>query len=571
MDAENRAELSEKFGNLLTDDALIDQLVDLCRNYNLTGENLFYKWEAKYLTVGISSIRPPVTKETIEGLKEQLLEDAKQVKKQAQIAQRGRGALGGLQRKDLFNLGRGSIKAEPLEHKPFASTSTSFSTVPDAKWRTAGPSKVTVSCPDLQKTTRRERSYRYMYEKISERSLALDDRIDDFAELVQSVHNIEDFGDPAASSEEKTTVVGRIVFDADSTSASPVKLNEAILTLESSRSMGSGARIPLRLDPSVRLKEGKKGIGGVGFFPGAIVSLRGKNGGGGWFTVTEVLPLPPLPAPDVLETNGSFSVAVACGPFTADADLNYEPWKQLLAKWKTEKPEAIVLIGPFVDCAHTSIKNGEVDMLPAELFRTTILEPLQQLLDSLPGTVVVTVPSVRDIVSDHAVFPQAELASNVFDDPRIYSVPNPSQFTLNGVSFGVSSVDVLFHLRKEEFFRPMSEINSVALEDNETPASDAMAKLCRHILQQRSFYPIFPPPLDLAHEVNLDVTHSARLKLAEDAAPAVLVLPSKLKQFHKTIDQTAVVNPSFATKGTYANLKIAAGKLAQVDICKLSE
>ena len=64
-----------------------------------------------------------------------------------------------------------------------------------------------------------------------------------------------------------------------------------------------------------------------------------------------------------------------------------------------------------------------------------------------------------------------------------------------------------------------------------------------------SFYPIFPVPLDLAHEVNLDVTHSELLHLDppyeddEDentadpskapCAPDVLVLPSRLKHFSK--------------------------------------
>ena len=47
-----------------------------------------------------------------------------------------------------------------------------------------------------------------------------------------------------------------------------------------------------------------------------------------------------------------------------------------------------------------------------------------------------------------------------------------------------------------------------------------------------SFYPIFPPPLDLVQEVNLDISHSNRLKL-DETAPRVLILPSKLKQFHK--------------------------------------
>lgn len=134
---------------------------------------------------------------------------------------------------------------------------------------------------------------------------------------------------------------------------------------------------------------------------------------------------------------------------------------------------------------------------------------------------------------------------------RIRLLPNPARFTLNGVHVAASSVDVLFHLRKEEFFKRAAEV------DPQTPASspegaDAMANLCRHILQQRSFYPIFPVPLDLAHDVNLDVTHSDMMYLcpqedeseedggdAQDdptrarCAPDVLLVPSRLKHFSK--------------------------------------
>lgn len=65
-----------------------------------------------------------------------------------------------------------------------------------------------------------------------------------------------------------------------------------------------------------------------------------------------------------------------------------------------------------------------------------------------------------------------------------------------------------------------------------------------------SFYPIFPVPLDLAHDVNLDVTHSDLLYMCpqDDAdhasaggtdsskascAPDVLIIPSRLKHFSK--------------------------------------
>lgn len=59
--------------------------------------------------------------------------------------------------------------------------------------------------------------------------------------------------------------------------------------IESSRMLSSGSRVPLRFGPSLKIRGGAQGAGGVGLFPGAMIALRGKNGGGGWFLVSEVL------------------------------------------------------------------------------------------------------------------------------------------------------------------------------------------------------------------------------------------------------------------------------------------
>lgn len=53
--------------------------------------------------------------------------------------------------------------------------------------------------------------------------------------------------------------------------------------------LSSGARVPLILDPAVKLRGTVRGVGGIGIYPGAIVALKGKNGGGGYFLATEVL------------------------------------------------------------------------------------------------------------------------------------------------------------------------------------------------------------------------------------------------------------------------------------------
>lgn len=91
-----------------------------------------------------------------------------------------------------------------------------------------------------------------------------------------------------------------------------------------------------------------------------------------------------------------------------------------------------------------------------------------------------------------------------------------------------------------------------------------------------SFYPIFPSPADVSHEVNLDVSRSKLLDLdrgVQNYAPHVLLVPSRLKQFSKVsrfvqrilvhllkqplkrVDGATFINPSSAARGSYAFLR----------------
>lgn len=47
---------------------------------------------------------------------------------------------------------------------------------------------------------------------------------------------------------------------------------------------------------------------------------------------------------DNVTNTAAFDAVVACGPFTADADLSYTPWQNMLKKWKADKPMAIILV-----------------------------------------------------------------------------------------------------------------------------------------------------------------------------------------------------------------------------------
>jgi len=169
-------------------------------------------------------------------------------------------------------------------------------------------------------------------------------------------------------------------------------------------------------------------------------------------------------------------------------------------------------------------------------------------------------------------------------------------------------MDTLFHLKKEEFLKQGQRADAEA--GSEEPL-DPMVELCRYILQQRrwvpaifcnrthrffiwfSFYPVFPPPMDVSHDVNLDISRSKLLDLdhgSQDHAPHVLLVPSRLKHFFRVswfvqdilpsllklpsqrVNGTTFVNPSSVSKGSYAFLRYsgqASEEAVDVDIRKL--
>ncbi|KZP31431.1 DNA polymerase alpha, subunit B [Athelia psychrophila] len=538
--------------------------------FNISADDLRWKWEA--ISFNTTKSIKFFDMDACSTIKEQLqrekaIELARLTK--AAISSRSQMSKSGPSRGGrpggFVKMGAGKKALDGTLRVGLASSRLTSGFGADDKRGVAGPSKVTFKGPKNDEISKKQRAYRFMYEKVSERSEVLDDKIDEFAELLRDQCKIADLGDPAAATEESTVIVGRICLDSESSSQN-VKLNEASLVIESSRMLASGARVQVKFYPGVKVRGGPAGVGGVQWFPGAIVALKGKNGGGGCFMVEEVLTLPLLPySPASLGTgvkpeprDTAFSMFIASGPYTPDTDVKYAPFETLFQALLMKKPDVVLLIGPFVDSAHPSIKDGDIDSSPADIFHDHFTTQLKDFLNLSPGSIVLLVPSIRDVIHNHVVFPQSEFQSEYAGDPRIHLLPNPSRFTLNDVSFGVTSVDTLFHLQKEKFFKAAAEVDAVS--NGSSLGNDPMSNLCRHIIDQRSFYPLFPVPFDLSGDVNLDVTHMEGLRLGSDPespqeyTPDVLILPSRLKQFSKVVDNTVVVNPSFLTKGFYSIL-----------------
>ncbi|KAH8917747.1 DNA polymerase alpha, subunit B [Atractiella rhizophila] len=422
-------------------------------------------------------------------------------------------------------------------------------------------------------------SYRYMFEKLTDKGNVLDQQIDNFAalyrEIYPSVFDSEDgslpFGDPTCQSSEDIWACGRICPESDEQ-----KLGDegSGIFLETSRLGGGGRRVELRFDGNCFVRGSVPGTDGFGLFPGMIVAMKGRNGTGTAFNVSEVLSLPPPELPDstpqeVLDfgwgaenpSGGPMTYLISAGPFTVEENLDYEPLQALIDEATLLKPSVLLLIGPFLDSNHPLVRLGLLHETPHQLFKSQISSKLNSFMDSSPRSTVILVPSLRDMTSYHLAFPQSPFEKDpaLGLKPRAKMLPNPFQFTVNELVFGLTSVDALFHLRNQEFFKRAQQPPEEA-GGEDVKKEDLLSRTCRHLIRQRSFYPLFPAPKTKDGILPLDITHRNLLKFPSSEVADILILPSTLKYFTKVVDSTIVVNPSYLTKGnqpgTFARLTI---------------
>ncbi|OAV93427.1 hypothetical protein PTTG_01590 [Puccinia triticina 1-1 BBBD Race 1] len=413
-------------------------------------------------------------------------------------------------------------------------------------------------------------NYRYMYEKLSDRSDVLDRLLEEAAMILAEWYEIEEWADPSVVSQEDIWAYGRICAETQDS-----KISDQACWLETSRMIGHGRRIRLQWADDLKVH----GVGphedGIGLFPGAIVGLRGRNGGGTYFSVQEILSMPMAdPATTAPKKLLSYltnpptpiSLVVACGPFTWDNDLDFVPFDAFIDRLMVDQPDCVILLGPFIDANHTLIKTGNITQMPSTIFREKISSRLNKLVASSPRTHVILIPSPRDLLVSQVVYPQAAL--NMKDPElglvggKIVCLPNPATISINEIVIGINNVDVLMPLKKEEFFKQATvvveeEADQEAADPN---ATNVICRACRHVMRQRSFYPLFPHAIGSGFDpINLDVTHLDLLK-HDTVGADIMILPTNFTAFVKSIDSTVVVNPRQLCKprgtGTFAHLTI---------------
>ena len=237
---------------------------------------------------------------------------------------------------------------------------------------------------------------------------------------------------------------------------------------------------------------------------------------------------------------------------------------------RSQRPGVVILLGPFVHIANSEttleLEDGSKMQVTYEVFFANKFSALVEELfesDADLQTQFILAPSLDDAVAEW-VFPQPPLVDRLpqggkmlnlqgadgieignlglhhvenagregAGPRRVHCVPNPCTLQINEIVIGITSNDAIFQMSADE------------TNANLAPGS-RLTRIAEHLLEQRSYYPLFPPALG----TNLDLRQLKYCLMP--CRPDVLILPSKLTCFARAVcDSTVVVNPGHLAKGT---------------------
>ncbi|XP_037373486.1 DNA polymerase alpha subunit B isoform X3 [Talpa occidentalis] len=268
--------------------------------------------------------------------------------------------------------------------------------------------------------------------------------------------------------------------------------------------------------------------------PAQVVIMEGINTTGRKFIATKLYEGVPLPFYQPTEEDGDFEqnmVLMACGPYTTSDSITYEPLLDLIATINHDRPDVCILFGPFLDAKHEQVENCLLTSPFEDVFKQCLRTVIEGTRSS--GSHLVFVPSLRD-VHHEPVYPQPPFAYSDLlpgDRKRVQFVSEPCSLSINGVIFGLTSTDLLFHMGAEEI-------------SSSSGTSDRFSRILKHILTQRSYYPLYPPQEDVAIDYENFYAY-AQLPVTPD----VFIVPSELRYFVKDVLGCVCVNPGRLTKG----------------------
>jgi DNA polymerase alpha/epsilon subunit B len=275
-------------------------------------------------------------------------------------------------------------------------TNDTSDAIPAVEWKSVATNLVQpvrhMFCPPDQRARVLNQVLHDLGTQIMEQLSGNEDEMNDHA----AVAPLEVVGVPRP---EKITCVGRIVPAA----LSGEKMTPNTVQLEGLSESSWGARMQLQLPTTSGATTSSWSL-----FPGQIVAVQGYNPTGRSMMVHDVHDVGAVLPPDSSLSSSPLKMVVAAGPYTTTDRLDYAPLEDFLRLvLVTERPQVVILTGPFVDVNHPRLARGdtrEKDNEPLlsfqEFFQQMILDRLADFLQDHANLQFVLVPSLDDATTE---------------------------------------------------------------------------------------------------------------------------------------------------------------------------
>lgn len=343
-------------------------------------------------------------------------------------------------------------------------------------------------------------------------------------QLQEANEEITDWGNPLIPSVDIVYTYGQIVHDDTKENE---KFGEHSVALMINDEDGTLVRLDLT-----------KVTDDVTLFPGQIIAVRGTNETGDDLQVDRIFSPTALPRNPV-DTDVTKDVWFACGPYTAMDNCGYEHLCELLDKVVAEKPDMLILAGPFVDKKNTFLNKSSFNITYDYLLEDLLVKIKEKLINT--KTDVYIQPSASRDLCVPSVFPTApfQLKSRKLDFVRkeIQFIPDPCILRIGqkGIEIAVTSSEPIQGLCNAEFHRSLNQENV-----------DRIGRVCSHILNQQSLYPLEPTEVPSSMG---DVLEVCRLT----TTPHIVFAPTKLIPSAKKVNGSVFINSSTLARGPTGN------------------
>lgn len=197
------------------------------------------------------------------------------------------------------------------------------------------------------------------------------------------------------------------------------RINLTSVVLEGSKHLG-GARIEMDLSS---LQEDK--TTNFSLFPGQVVAVEGMNSTGRKMTPHRICEgaahgankstareLLQFHHDEAYQNGTPLKIMSVAGPYTTSDNLNYDPLYDFMGVVLKERPDVVVMVGPFVDMRHKDVQSGNAALqfedgeAMSVPFETLFANKIAALLEDYFGaednlqTQFVLVPSLDDATAE---------------------------------------------------------------------------------------------------------------------------------------------------------------------------